>query len=108
MAARTFAARIARVDSAGDDSLIPRFLLGVSEDASLHPVGAFAVAATAILAFLWFQVAQVLKHQKSGFMLLGELDNASTHQVCEMLIGIPDLAPEISIILFAFRYETSL
>jgi hypothetical protein len=41
-------------------------------------------------------------------MLLGKLDNASTHQMCQVLIDMTYLVPEISIILFAFRYNASL
>ena len=57
MATSTFAARIARIDSAGDDPRVPCLVLGIREDASLHPVGAFRVAAMAILARARFEVA---------------------------------------------------
>jgi hypothetical protein len=49
VATSTFPAGVTRVDPTGDDALIPRFVLGVFEDAALHPVGAFLIAATAIL-----------------------------------------------------------
>ncbi len=62
MTASTFSARIARIDTAGDDSFIPRLVFGVLEDAALHPEGPFAIAAMAVLAFGRFKVAQVLKH----------------------------------------------
>src|SRR2546425_5781502 len=50
MATRAFSTGIARIDSAGDDSFIPCLVFGVLEDASLHPIGAFRVAAMAVLA----------------------------------------------------------
>src|SRR2546425_3091935 len=38
IATSTFSARIARIDSAGDDPRVPCLVLGIREDASLHPV----------------------------------------------------------------------
>jgi len=108
MTTRTFSTRIARAYSAGDDSFIPRFVLCVLEDASLHPVGTFRVPPMAILAPLGFEIAQMLKHQDGRLVLFGKLDNARTHQVCQVLIPVPDLAPQVCIVLFALRNDASL
>ena len=108
MATRAFSTGIAWIDTAGDDALVPRLVLRVLEDASLHPVGTFRVATTAILALLWFEMAQMLKHQNRCVVLFGKLDNASTHQMCYLLIAVADFAPEIGIVLFAFSNDASL
>jgi hypothetical protein len=62
MTTRTFAARVTGIDSAGDDPRIPRLVFGIRENASLHPIRPLRIAAMAILALLWFQVAQMLKN----------------------------------------------
>jgi hypothetical protein len=41
-------------------------------------------------------------------MVMSKLDNASTHQVGERLIDVLDLAPEVTIVLFALGYDASL
>jgi hypothetical protein len=63
MATSTFPTGISWADSAGENAFIVRFVLGVLEDASLHPEGSFAIASAAILALGWFEIAQVLKDQ---------------------------------------------
>jgi hypothetical protein len=49
----------------------------------------------------------VLKDQDAGSLLHGKLNNASTHQVSQILIGMADLPPEVGIVLRARRYDTS-
>src|SRR2546426_10942318 len=108
MATRTFSTRIPGIDAAGDDPFLPCLVLGILEDASFHPEGAFAIAATTIHAFLWFELAQMLEDENGGFMLLSKLDNASTHLMRKVLIGMFDLAPEVYIVLFPVGDETRL
>jgi hypothetical protein len=109
MTAMAFPARIARIDAAGDDTTcIPRLVLRVLENAPFHPVGAFPVAAARILAFFRAQVAEMLEDQYACLLLDGELDNAGAHLVRDVLIDVPDLAPQISIVLFPFGNEASL
>ncbi len=108
MTAVTFPARIGRVDSAGNDPDVPRLVFGVIEDTSLHPVGAFVVSPATILALLRLEVAQVLKDEDARLMSLGELDNTGAHQMGNLLIHLPDLAPQVSIVLFPFCDDASL
>ena len=108
MAAMTLSGRVARVDPAGDDLLVPRLIFGVLEDAPLHPVGSFAVAPAAILPLFRPEVAQVLKDEDGSPLLAGELDNARTHQMGNLLIHVADLAPEVGIVLFVLRDDASL
>src|SRR5260370_12145286 len=75
MTPSTLSARVARVDSSGDDSLSPCLVLSVLADASLHPEGAFAVATAAILALLWLEIVPMLKHQDHCPMVSRKLDN---------------------------------
>src|SRR5258708_24502831 len=58
MAAMTLSGRVARVDPARNDLLVPRLIFGILEDAPLHPVGSFAVPPVAILPLLRLEVAQ--------------------------------------------------
>jgi hypothetical protein len=44
----------------------------------------------------------MFKHQDARLVLLGKLDNTSTHQVRDMLIDMVDLPPEVDVVLFAF------
>ena len=103
-----FPTGVAWIDPAGDDALVPCLILGVREDAPLHPEGSLAVAPTAVRASLGFEMAEVLKHQDSSPVVVSKLDNASTHQVCERLIDVLDLAPEVDIVLFAIGEDASL
>jgi hypothetical protein len=52
---------------------------------------AFAVATAAILALLWLEIAQMLKHQDRGLMLDGKLDNTRTHQMGKIVVAAADL-----------------
>src|SRR5690349_845801 len=94
-----FATRVAGVDAGGNDPLIPGFVFGVLENASLHPEGSFAIAPFAVLALLCFELAKMLEDQDRCFLFFGKLNNASTHQVRKVLIGMADLPPEVGIIL---------
>jgi hypothetical protein len=61
--AMAFSARIARIDTAGDDAAcIPGFVLCVAENAPFHPVGAFGIAPARIRALLRLQVAQMFNN----------------------------------------------
>jgi len=104
----TFPTGVAWIDSAGDDALVPCLIFGVLEDAPLHPEGSLAVSPATILALLWFEIAEVLKHQDGRPVVVSKLDNAGTHQVCERLIDVFDLAPEVGIVLFAIGDDASL
>ncbi len=101
MATRAFSTGIAGIDSAGDDSFIPCLVLGIAEDAPLHPESPLALASTAILALGRLEVPQVFKHQDGRLMLFGKLDNTSTHQVRDGLIYIAYLLPKSNIILLS-------
>ena len=50
----------------------------------------------------------MLKDEYGCFVLLGKLDNASTHQMGYLLICVADLVPQICIILFVFGDDASL
>src|SRR5947209_1728850 len=62
----------------------------------------------AILPFFRLEVPQVLEDQDTRPLLLGELDNASAHQMGNVLICIADVAPEGGIVLFVFGNDASL
>jgi hypothetical protein len=108
MATMTLSGCVARVDPARDDLLIPRLIFCVLEDTPLHPVGSFAVPPVAILSLLRAQIPQVLEDEDGSPLLAGELDNTGTHQMGYLLIHVVDLAPEVDIVLFAFRDDASL
>ena len=108
MATSALPTGIARANSAGEHAFMVGFVLGVLEDAPLHPESSFAVTATAIPALLWLELAQVLKDKDGGLMLFGKLNNASTDQMGKVLIGVFDLAPEVHVILLASRQKASL
>ena len=108
VAAMTFPARIARVDPTGDDLLVPRLIFCVLEDTPFHPEGSFAVPPVAILALFRPEVAQILKDEDRCPLLAGELDNAGTHQMGNLLVHVADLAPEVGIVLFVLRDDASL
>jgi hypothetical protein len=101
MTASALPTGVAGIDTTGEDALVPRLVPGVIENAAFLPESAFAVAPTAIGALLRFELAQVLKNENRRSVLLGKLHNASTELVGQVLIGIPDLAPEGLIVLFA-------
>ena len=103
-----FSGRIAWIDPAGDDPLVPCLILRIPEDAPLHPERALRVSSVAILALCGLEVPQMFKHEQGSSLRCCELDNASAHQMGEMLIGVADLAPEIDIVLFVLRNDTSL
>jgi hypothetical protein len=103
-----FPAGVARIDPAGADAPVPCLIFGVREDAPLHPVSSLAVSSAAIRALLGFEMAEVLKHQDGRRVVVCKLHNASAHQVCERLITVSDLAPEVDIVLFALGDDASL
>jgi hypothetical protein len=49
----------------------------------------------------------MLKDQNTRPLFFGKLNNASAHQMGEILIGIPDLAPEGGIILLPLFNDAS-
>src|SRR6266568_3186782 len=51
---------------------------------------------------------QVLEDQNTGPLPAGELDNASAHQMGNMLICVSDLAPEVGIVRFILGNDASL
>ena len=109
VAAMTLSARIARIHATCDDTgCIPGFVFRVVEDTPFHPVGAFPIASARILPLLRTQVAQVFKHENTRLLFSRELDNASAHQVRDVFINVPDLAPEVGIVLFALCKNASL
>src|SRR5436190_54553 len=108
MATSTFPTAMAWIDPAGKNAFMVGFVFGVLEDASLHPVGPFAVASTAILAAFRLEITQVLKHHDGRPMLFGKLDNARTYQMRDGLICSRDLAPEVDVVLFPFSYDARL
>jgi hypothetical protein len=108
MTVSAFTTGVSGIDTTGEDALVPRLVLGVTTNAAFHPESAFAVSLTAIRALLRFELAQVFKNENRRSMLLGKLHNASTDLVGQALIGIPDLAPEGLIVLFALSYGARL
>ena len=108
MAASAFSGRIAGVHPASNHPQVPCLVFGEVEDPPLHPEGTLAVPPVAILAFFRLEVPQVLKDQNTGPLLAGELDNASAHQMGNLLICVADLAPEVGIVLFMFGNDASL
>ena len=107
-AASTFPAGVLGVHPAGDDPLVPRLVRGVAEDAALHPEGPFAIASAAIPALLRFEVAQMFKDEDARLVLSGKLDDASTHLMGQLLIAVPDRAPQGNVILFTLGDQASL
>jgi hypothetical protein len=101
-AASALAAGIAWAHPTGKDASIVRFVLPIGENASFHPEGSFAVASLAVLAFFWFEIAKMLKDQDRCPMRLCKLDNATTDQMCELLIGMVHFLPQVSIVLLTF------
>src|SRR2546430_599318 len=83
-------------------------ILGILENTPFHPESPFAIASSAVLALLWFEIAQVLKHHDACLMLFGELDKTTAHQMSDLLINVSDLAPQIRIVLFVLRDDASL
>jgi hypothetical protein len=108
MTASTLSTRVSGTHATGDEALIPCLVLGILEDASRDREGSFAVPTTAIPALLWLELAQMLKDKDGGSLLFGKLNNASTHLMREVLIGVPHLAPKVYVILFAFGDQSSL
>ena len=103
-----FSGRVARVDPAGDDPSVPRFIFGEVEDPPLHPEGSLRVPPAAILALFRLEGSQVFKHENSRPLLSGKLHNASAHQMGNVLIGVADLAPEVGIVLFVLGNDACL
>ena len=87
---------------------IPCLIFGIAEDTPLHPESPFAIAPSAIRALFRLEIAQVLKDEDRGPLLSGELDNASAHQMGNLLIHVADLAPEVGIVLFVLCDDASL
>lgn len=108
MATSAFPTGIAWIDPAGKHALVVGLVLGIHEDASLHPVGTLAVASVTILALGRLEITQVLKHHDGGPLRFGKLDNASTYQMRDVLICMSDLAPEVDVVLFTFGYDAGL
>src|SRR6266568_2608306 len=104
----TLSGRIARVHPAGNHPQVPCLVFGEVEDPALHPEGTLALPPVAILTFCRLEVPQVLEDQHTGPLLAGELDDASAHQVGNMLICVSDLAPEVGIVLFILGNDASL
>src|SRR6266496_2706434 len=93
---------------AGNDPLVPRLVFGKVEDPPLHPELPFAVSPSAILPLFGLEIAQMLKHQDGSPVLLGKLDNASAHQMGNLLVHGADLTPQGDIVLFVFCHDASL
>ncbi len=108
MATSTFSGRMARVDAGSQDTQVPRLVFGEVEDPPLHPEGTLAIPPVAILPFFRFEVPQVLEDQDTSPLLLGELDNASAHQMSTLLICVADFVPEGGIVLFVLGNDASL
>ncbi len=49
--------RIPGTDPTGENTRVVAFILGIRENASLHPEGSFAIPSAAIFAFSRFEVA---------------------------------------------------
>src|SRR5260370_11772884 len=108
MTASALSGRIARVHPAGEDTHVIRVILRIFENTPLHPKCSFDVSPMAILALLRLEVPQVFKHEDGSPLLCGELDNASAHQMGDLLISVADLAPEVGIVLFVLCNDASL
>lgn len=103
-----FSGRIAWIDPARHDPLVPCLILRILEDAPLHPECALRVSSVAILALCGLEVPQMFKHEQGASLLCCELDNAGTDQMGQVLIGVADLVPESGIVLLIFGKGTSL
>src|SRR5450759_1364593 len=108
MTAMAYYGRVARVEATGDEPSVPRNIFGEVEDPPLHPESSLSVPSAAILALCRLEVSQVFKHQYGSPLLYGELDNASAHQMRNVVIGVADLAPQVGIVLFADRDHAGL
>jgi hypothetical protein len=108
MATSTFSGRMVRVDAGSQDTQVPRLVFGEIEDPPLHPEGTLAIPPTAILPFFRLEVPQMLEDQNTRSLILGELDNASAHQMGNLLICVSDFAPEGGIVLFVFGKDANL
>ena len=87
VAAMTLPARIARVDPTGDDLRVPCLVFGIGEDTPFHPESPFAIAPSAIRALFRLEVVQILKTRIAASCSVGELDNAGTHQMGNLLVS---------------------
>src|SRR5258708_26732283 len=67
----------------------------------IHPISPFLIAAFAILAAFRPEITKVLKHQDRSFMRLRKLNDTSAYEMGYLLIPMPDLVPEVYVILFA-------
>src|SRR6476660_1374954 len=108
MAASTLTASISGAYPTGENTSIVGLILGILEKTPFHPEGTFAIASSAVLAFCGFEIAKVLKHENSCFVLLCELDDATAHQMSHVVVYIPDLGPQIGIVLFTGGDDASL
>src|SRR5437899_12529693 len=107
MTTSTFSTGIPGINLTGENTSVIRFIFCVFENAPFHPECPFAIASMTVLAFRWFEIAEVLKHYYTCLVMLSELDNACAHQMGYLLICVTDLAPEICIVLFAFHDNAS-
>lgn len=108
MATSAFSTGISWIDTARENTRVISFVLAVVEDTPFHPIGSFVVASFAVFALGRFEIAKVFKHQDGCLMLLSKLDNASTHQMCYLLVYVADLLPEMCIVLLALCDDASL
>jgi hypothetical protein len=107
MTTSTFPTGISGIDARRNNPFLPCLVPGILENASRDREGPFAIAPAAILALLGLELAQMLKDEDRRPVCFGELDNASTHLMGQILIRIPDLIPESFVILLPLGYEAS-
>ncbi len=108
MAMSTLSASVSWIDPTSDNALVICFVFGVLEEASLHPISPFAIASVAVLALDWLEITQMLKHQYSCLILLGKLNNTSTHEMGYLLVYVADFVPEVDIVLLTLCDNASL
>jgi hypothetical protein len=108
MTTRTFSTGILGIDTARDDPFIPRFVAGIAEDASLHPVHAFLVGTLTVATLFWLQTLQMLEHEDCGSMGFSKLDNPATDEVSNLLVETMNAVPEMQIILLSLGTDTGL
>src|SRR6266566_6832186 len=108
MATGAFATGIPRIHTTRENTRVICFVLGIGEDTSLHPIGPFVVSPFAVFPLGRFEVSKVLKHQDCRLMLLGKLDNTSTHEMCYLFINVAYCVPEVCIVLLTFCDDASL
>ncbi len=84
------------------------FIPGIPENAPFHPERPLLIASSVVLPLGRFEVAEMLKNEYGCLMLLGKLDNAVTHQMRYLLIHMPDVVPEMHIVLLVLCKNTGL